>query len=191
MRQNDSGALYLVSINPYVLWQDCWHYTYEVEGSFPVQLYMFICLVTLLSRSSPKPPPWAGCSLQTKAGVILLASSSALLSAAAYSVGTCSFPPFPVLSAFLKLYIKYSLLLSHAWFFASQAAPKPSTWLIWQPSAGFHQDVVVLNHFLYSHPRCHYLSRMALLMILLLLFPLVWDLQKYKKQCCHFCGAYP
>lgn len=118
--------------------------TYEAEGSFPVQLYMFFCLVMLLSRSSPKPPPWAGCSLQTKAGVILLASSSALLWAAAYSVGTCSSPPFPVLSAFLKLYIKYRLLLSHVWSFAGWAAPKPSNWLIWWSNAdGFESKALV------------------------------------------------
>lgn len=36
-------------------------------------------LVMLPSGSSPKSPPWAGCSLHTKAGVILLASSPALL----------------------------------------------------------------------------------------------------------------
>lgn len=73
---------------------------------------------------------WLLTSNQT--AVVLLTSSSALLWAAAYSVATCSSTLFP-LSAFPKLYIKYSLLLSCVCLSGSQAAANPPNLLIWYP----------------------------------------------------------
>lgn len=177
---SETWASYLGYINSSMLQWGCSHENLWSRGHLPC-MYMFFYHVIILSKSGSKPPPWPGCTRQNKAGIILLASSSALLWAVASSVGTCSsFPPFPVLSAFFKL---CRLPLAHVWSLLAQPHQNHQTDSFDDPV----QKILKTRHW-YSWLLLLLLSPLSLyvksgiLVVPLLLFLFAWDLYKCKKQ---------